>query len=81
MLALDLDGLELVVVDLDVDTLVDLVALALVRGIDRLAVTSSTNCWRNRLPVCLLICRNEIRSEEDVAGLNAIGHETSESLR
>jgi hypothetical protein len=34
-----------------------------------------------RLPVALLTWRNEIFSEEDVAGESAIGHETSESLR
>ena len=41
----------------------------------------TTSCWRSRLPVFLLIWRNETRSLDDVPVLRAIGHETSESLR
>ena len=41
----------------------------------------STSCWRRRLPVCLLTCRNETRSFLATAGYKAIGQDTRESFK
>src|SRR5262245_24987418 len=38
-------------------------------------------CWRRRLPVALLTCRNAIRSDVEHAACSAIGQETRASLR
>src|SRR5947208_6757410 len=44
-------------------------------------VSSSTSCWRRRLPVALLICRKVMRSALEQAAWSAIGQETRASLR
>jgi hypothetical protein len=75
------DGLELFVLDLQVDALVDLVAPALVLRSNGSRVSSSTSCWRSRLPVFLLICRSDTRSADEEAGDRAMGQETRESFR
>ena len=54
--ALELDGVDLLGLDLDVLALGELVAAALVAPCRRrLPVSSSTICWRRRLPVLRLI--------------------------
>src|SRR3954454_11906811 len=44
-------------------------------------VTTSTSRCRRRLPVCLLTCRNEMRSLAATAGYKATGQETRESFK
>ena len=53
--ALDLDGFQLLRFDLDVLALGDLIPPPLLLLVDGLPVSSSTICWRRRLPVLRLI--------------------------
>jgi hypothetical protein len=66
--ALDFDRLKLLGLDLDELVLADLVASTLVVRVDGSNVSESMSCCFSRLPVFLLICRNETRSAADDAG-------------
>src|SRR5205823_11374732 len=45
------------------------------------AAAESMSCWRRRLPVALLICRNAMRSAVEHAACSAMGQETRASFR
>jgi hypothetical protein len=66
VLALDRNGVELVVIYRDVGVLGVFVAPAPGLALNRLARDLVDSCWRRRLPVFLLICRNDTRSAADV---------------
>src|SRR5262245_17995569 len=60
--------LELLILNDEKLTLTDLVAPALLTGVDTSPVTVSTSCCRRRFPVVLLTCRKETRSLASTAG-------------
>ena len=79
--ALDLDGFEFLVLDDQILPLGDLVAAALVLGIDRLASFLIDELLTQPIAGGLLICRKAMRSAVEQAACSAIGHETRASLR